>query len=67
MLQRNDLDRILKIWGPIKSPISMKSIELWGRRDPESVISLYRMLGRSSITTRTMVLRHRNKNGMREH
>lgn len=67
MLQGSDLDRILKIWGPIKSPISMKSIELWGRRHPESVISLYRMLGRGSTTTRTMASRHRNKSGMREH
>lgn len=39
MLQKNDLERGLRIWGPIKSSISRKLIELWGRIKPEFVIS----------------------------
>lgn len=41
---QNDLERGLRIWGPIRAPISRKSIKLWGRIEPEFVINLYSKL-----------------------
>jgi len=64
MLQKNDLERSLKIWGPIKSPISKKSIELWGKTEPESVIDLYIMyimLSKSLAITERVSFKRGNK------
>ena len=66
MLQNKDLDRTLKIWGPIKSSISRESMELWGRVEPESVINLYNMLSKGLVTTETMALKRKNKNRTKE-
>lgn len=62
MLQKNELERSLKIWGAVRSPISKKSIELWGRIEPDSVINLYRMLSKGLVTTERVALKRRNKN-----
>jgi len=62
MLQENELDRALTLWGPIGMPISKKLIKLWGRIDSESVISLYRMVSKGLVVTSSMPLRHRNRN-----
>ena len=66
MLQKDDLDRTLKLWGPIRSPISKKSIELWGQIDPEAVINLYRML-RGLVTSESVALKRKNKNRTCKH
>ena len=65
MLQKNDLERSLKIWGPIRSPISRKSIELWGRIEPEPVINLYRMLSKGLVITERVSLKRGNKSRTR--
>jgi len=67
MLQKNDLERSLKIWGPIRSPISKKSIELWGKTEPESVINLYMMLSKGLVITERVALKRGNKNRTRGH
>jgi hypothetical protein len=62
MLQRGDLDRALKIWGSIRTPISRESIELWGKIDSEDVISLYRMLTitKGIVITEPKALKHKD-------
>jgi len=67
MLHKNDLDRTLKIWGPIKSPISKKTIELWGRIEPETVISLYRVLSKGLITTEAIASKDKGRSGIQKH
>lgn len=62
MLQKNELDRALELWGPIRTRISRKPFRLWGRIDPESVITLYRMVSKGLVVTSSMPLRHRNRN-----
>jgi hypothetical protein len=65
MLQRGDLDRALKIWGSIRTPISRESIELWGKIDSEDVISLYRMLTKGLVIMEPKALKHKSKKSER--
>ena len=67
MLQKDDLDRTLKLWGPIRSPISKKSVELWGKIDPEAVVNLYRMLSKGLVTSESVALKRKNKNRTHDH
>jgi hypothetical protein len=65
MLQKEDLDRALRIWGSIRTPISKESIELWGRIDPGAVINVYRMLTKGLVVTEPKALEHKNRKNER--
>ena len=59
MQRKNELDRGLKLWGPIKPPISDRVLQSWERIEPESIISLYRRLIENSAAVDLMVLKRR--------
>jgi len=59
MLQKNELDRARKLWGPIGVPVGKKAIESWGRVGPESVIDLYNRLGKDLSIMSPVPLKHK--------
>ncbi|SMB96330.1 hypothetical protein SAMN00808754_1455 [Thermanaeromonas toyohensis ToBE] len=54
-MQQNDIERGLRIWGPIRAPISKKSLELWGSVEPEIIITVYRTLYGNSAVQDTLL------------
>lgn len=61
MNPKNDLQIALMNWGPTKAPIDKKSIELWGRINPEIIIEMRKVLGQSPIITELPIPKPGNK------
>jgi len=67
MLQKKDLDKTLKMWGPIKPSVTKEAIKLWGKIEAESVINLYRMLSKGLMTVEMITIKFKDKNEMPAH
>ncbi|RKY64902.1 MAG: hypothetical protein DRQ08_06790 [Candidatus Latescibacterota bacterium] len=59
MLQKPDLNKVLKIWGPIKAPVDRESIKLWGSVDRDSIIRTYKDLSIKDVEL--ICLKYSNK------
>lgn len=63
MRLKNDLDNILKNWGPIKAEVDEESIELWGKINPKFIIKTYQFLSARSGIVNSYIIETSGQEG----
>lgn len=60
MLKKNELDKVIRIWGPLTPTLTNESIELWGPLEMESVIEAYATIAKAPPTIKATTIKPPN-------